>query len=126
MRELHFHTFEPVFDKNSKILILGTFPSVKSREYGFYYGHAQNRFWRVMADLLNEPVPQTVDEKRVMLLKNNIALWDVAASCEIVGSSDSSMKNVRANDIEKLLSGTEIKHIFANGKIGIYLKALAL
>ncbi len=116
MHELHFHNFEPIFDENSKVLILGTFPSVKSREQGFYYGHKQNRFWRVLADVLLEPIPQTVEEKRVMLLKNKIALWDVAASCEIVGSSDSSLKNVKANDIEKVLSVADIDQVFANGK----------
>lgn len=121
MHELHFHTFEPVFDKKSKVLILGTFPSVKSREQGFYYGHAQNRFWRVTANILDEPIPQTVEEKKAMLIKNHIALWDVAKSCEIVGSSDSSMKNVIANDIQAILSAAEIECIFANGKTAAQL-----
>ncbi len=121
MYELHYHTFEPIFDKNSKILILGTFPSVKSREQGFYYGHKQNRFWRVISELLEEPVPQNISEKRDMLIRNRIALWDVAASCEIVGSSDSSMKNVRANDIEEVLSKTGIEQVFANGKMAAKL-----
>ena len=116
MHELQFHTFEPIFNEDSKILVLGTFPSVKSREQGFYYGHAQNRFWRVVSQLLGVSTPKCIDEKRDMLLKNNIALWDVAASCEIVGSSDSSMKNVRANDIERILSAAEIGRVFANGK----------
>ncbi len=116
MRELHFHTFEPVFDSNSRILILGTFPSVKSRESGFYYGHPQNRFWRVTAQLFSQPVPCSIEEKKRLLLQNRVALWDVAASCEIEGSSDSSMTRVVPNDIPKLLSESEITHVFANGK----------
>lgn len=116
MRELHFHTFEPVFDSNSRILILGTFPSVKSRESGFYYGHPQNRFWRIMAQLFSQPVPCSIEEKKRLLLQNRVALWDVAASCEIEGSSDSSMTRVVPNDIPKLLSESEITHVFANGK----------
>ena len=116
MRELHFHTFEPVFDSNSRILILGTFPSVKSRESGFYYGHPQNRFWRVMAKLLSQPVPCSIEEKKQLLIQNRVALWDVAASCEIEGSSDSSMTRVVPNDIPKLLSESKITHVFANGK----------
>ncbi len=116
MRELHFHTFEPVFDSNSRILILGTFPSVKSRESGFYYGHPQNRFWRVTAQLFSQPVPCSIEEKKRLLLQSRVALWDVAASCEIEGSSDSSMTRVVPNDIPKLLSESEITHVFANGK----------
>ena len=88
------HEFDPVYDKNSKILILGTFPSVKSREMQFYYGHPQNRFWKLLARLTNWPQPTTIPEKKEMLLKNNIAIWDVIQSCEIAGSSDSSIKNV--------------------------------
>lgn len=116
MRELHFHTFEPVFDSNSRILILGTFPSVKSRESGFYYGHPQNRFWRIMAQLFSQPTPCSIAEKKRLLLQNRVALWDVAASCEIEGSSDSSMTRVVPNDIPKLLSESGITHVFANGK----------
>ena len=116
MRELHFHTFEPVFASNSRILVLGTCPSVKSRESGFYYGHPQNRFWRVMAKLLSQPVPCSIEEKKQLLIQNRVALWDVAASCEIEGSSDSSMTRVVHNDIPKLLSESEITHVFANGK----------
>lgn len=116
MRELQFHTFEPVFDSNSRILILGTFPSVKSRESGFYYGHPQNRFWRIMAQLFSQPTPCSIAEKKRLLLQNRVALWDVAASCEIEGSSDSSMTRVVPNDIPKLLSESEITHVFANGK----------
>ena len=87
------HSFEPVYDKDSEILILGTLPSVKSRENNFYYGHKQNRFWKVLATLLKEPVPETIEEKKVMLLAHRIALWDVIQSCDIKGSSDSSIKN---------------------------------
>ena len=85
------HTFEPVFDEHSRILILGSFPSVKSRENQFYYGHPQNRFWKLMALLLNVPVPQSTDKKKTMLLTHGLALWDVLASCDIKGSSDSSI-----------------------------------
>jgi len=109
------HTFEPVYDQQSKILILGTFPSVKSRELGFYYQHPQNRFWKVVSTLVGVPTPQTVDEKKVMLLSSHIALWDVIYSCDINGSSDSSIKNVVPNDIRELLDKTDIKTIYANG-----------
>ncbi len=109
------HTFEPVFDKDSKILILGSLPSVKSREQGFYYGHPQNRFWRVLAALLNKPVPSGIDEKRAFLLSSNIAVWDVVQECDIIGSSDASIKNVIPTDIEMVLSRFGIKAVFANG-----------
>ena len=105
------HPIPPLFDKNSKILILGSFPSVKSREQAFFYGHPQNRFWRVIAHIFNDSIPNTVDEKRTMLLKNNIALWDVIASCDIIGSSDSSIKNVLANDISTILNSAKIEKI---------------
>ena len=110
------HEFDPVYDKNSKILILGTFPSVKSREMQFYYGHPQNRFWKLLARLTNWPQPTTIPEKKEMLLKNNIAIWDVIQSCEIAGSSDSSIKNVIANDLTQVLSDSSITRIYANGK----------
>ena len=97
------HTFEPVYNEQSKILILGSFPSVKSRERQFYYGHPQNRFWKVMAGVFGEDPPQTVEEKREFLLRNYIAVWDVIASCDIVGSSDSSICNVVANDMDVIL-----------------------
>ncbi len=109
------HTFGPVFDKHSKILILGSFPSVKSREVNFYYGHPQNRFWKVLAGILAEDIPQTVEEKRAFLLRNRIAVWDVIASCDIVGSSDSSIKNVIGNDMETILRQAPIGKICANG-----------
>jgi len=95
------HTIEPLFDSESRILILGSFPSVKSREVHFYYGHPQNRFWKVMAAVLNQNVPETVEEKKNMLHQQHIAVWDVIGSCDIVGSSDSSIKNVEPNDLKK-------------------------
>ena len=110
------HPIEAVYDKNSKILILGSFPSVKSREYGFFYGHPQNRFWRIVARICNEATPVTNEGKAKFLLNNNIALWDVIESCEIVGSSDSSIKNVKVNDINKILDVADISAVFTNGK----------
>ena len=109
------HSFEPVYDKASEILILGTLPSVKSRENNFYYGHKQNRFWKVLATLLKEPVPDTIEEKKAMLLTHRIAMWDVIQSCDIKGSSDSSIKNVQPTDIGMILEKTNITRIYANG-----------
>lgn len=111
-----FHEFEPVYDENSRILILGSFPSVKSRENNFYYGHPQNRFWKVLAHLCECPLPQSVEEKKEMLLKNRIAVWDVISACEIIGSSDSSIRNVIPADILSVVSGSCISKIYANGK----------
>ena len=111
------HMFLPIFDENSEVLILGSFPSVKSREQGFYYGHPQNRFWKVIAALCEEAVPETIEEKKAMLWKHHIAIWDVIDSCDIIGSSDSSIKNVVPADIAGLLAKTKIERIFANGKI---------
>lgn len=110
------HTISPVYDSNSKVLILGSFPSVKSREEGFFYGHPQNRFWKVLAFVLHCDIPKTIEDKKKMLLQNNIALWDVIFSCDIVGSSDSSIKNVMPNDICKIIAETEITKIITNGK----------
>ena len=109
------HSFEPVYDKNSRILILGTLPSVASRENNFYYGHKQNRFWKLLAHLLDEPVPEAIDEKKHMLLNNHIAIWDVIQSCDIKGSSDSSIKNVEPTDIRKILDTADIKQVITNG-----------
>ena len=109
------HTFDPVYDQNSRILILGTFPSVKSREQNFYYGHPQNRFWKVLARLTDEELPETVEEKKAMLLKHHIAVWDVIAACDIIGSSDSSIKNAVPADIPRILKDSRITKIFANG-----------
>ena len=110
------HPIRPVFDKNSRILILGSFPSVKSREEGFFYGHPQNRFWRVTAGVFGEALPTSVDEKKSFLLRNHIALWDVIGSCEIDGSSDSSIRNVTVNDLSVILGTADIQEIFLNGK----------
>ena len=109
------HEFSPVFSKDSKILILGTFPSVKSREQQFYYGHPQNRFWKVLSHITEEPLPTTTDEKKHLLLAHNIAIWDVIQSCEIIGSSDSSIRNVVPADIPGLLQQAPITAIFGNG-----------
>lgn len=110
------HVFNPVYDKQSQILILGTFPSVKSRESEFYYGHPQNRFWRVLAAILGENAPQTIQEKKRMLLAGHIAIWDVIASCDIQGSSDSSIRNVVPNDIGRIVQEVPDIRIFANGE----------
>ena len=109
------HEFLPVYDKDSKILILGSFPSVKSREIHFYYGHPQNRFWKLLARLLDCPVPVSIEEKKSMLQTHHIALWDVIDSCEIIGSSDSSIKNVTPSDVPMILQNSQITHVFANG-----------
>lgn len=116
MGEIFTHAFEPIFDKNSEILVLGSFPSVKSRENNFYYAHPQNRFWRVVASVYSCPVPKTVEEKKNMLLSNKIAMWDVIKSCEITGSADSTIKSVIPNDLSEILSVADIKKIYANGK----------
>jgi len=110
-----YHTITPVYDKNSKILILGTMPSPKSREHEFYYMHPQNRFWRVLSGLLNEPLPASNDERKALLLRHGIALWDVLASCEIDGADDSSIKEPVANDLSILLNAADIKAIFTTG-----------
>ena len=109
------HTFMPVYNKNSKILILGSFPSVKSREAGFYYYHPQNRFWKIIAALTEERIPETIEEKKKILLQHKIAIWDVIKSCEITGSSDSSIKDVMPADIESILQKSQIEKIYANG-----------
>lgn len=109
------HTFQPIYDKNSRILILGTFPSVKSRENAFYYGHPQNRFWRVIAGITGENVPETTAEKKALLLGHRIAIWDVISSCDIEGSSDSSIRNVVPNEVDRLLEKSSIKRIYGNG-----------
>lgn len=110
------HPISPLYDKNSKILILGSFPSQKSREQMFFYGHPQNRFWKVLAAIFEGEAPKTVEEKRKFILTNRLALWDVIASCDIIGSSDSSIKNVVPNDLSEILSVANINQIFVNGK----------
>ncbi len=109
------HEFGPVFDECSRILILGSFPSVKSREQQFYYGHPQNRFWRVLAAVTDEATPETIEEKEAFLLRNRIAVWDVIAQCDIIGSSDSSIRSVTPVDLPWLLERTEIAQIYTNG-----------
>lgn len=110
------HEFGAFFDKDSRVLILGTIPSPKSREQGFYYGHPQNRFWKVLADVLGEKVvPQTVEERKKFLKRNRIALWDVLESCEIKGASDVSIRNARPNDMNRILQAADIRAIFVAG-----------
>lgn len=110
------HEFPPVYDEHSRILVLGSFPSVKSREQQFYYGHPQNRFWKVIAALTQSEVPVTIEEKKKLLLENRIAVWDVIEQCEIIGSSDSSIKNVTATDLKCIFQKADIEQIFANGQ----------
>lgn len=110
------HPVEALFNENSVILILGTFPSVKSREAKFFYGHPQNRFWRVMARLCDADIPQTVEDKKKLILDNHFALWDVIHSCDVEGSADSSIKNVVPNDISVILKNSKVSRIFVNGK----------
>lgn len=107
--------FGPVFDKDSRILILGSFPSVKSREAAFFYGHPQNRFWALLGKILKCEIPSEISKKKELLLKNHIALWDVIEECDIIGSSDSSIKNVIPVDIMKVLKMADIKMIICNG-----------
>ena len=109
------HSFQPVYDSRSRVLILGTLPSVKSREQGFYYGHPQNRFWRVTAEITGSPLPAGIPEKKAMLLGSGIAVWDVIAECDIIGSSDASIKNAVPTDLSRILESADIKAIFANG-----------
>lgn len=109
------HEIPPIYDENSKILILGSFPSVKSRENQFFYHHTQNRFWKVMASIFNEDIPTTIEDKKSLLIRNKVALWDVIKSCEIKGSSDSSIRNVVPNDINLILEKSNIQQIFCNG-----------
>ncbi len=116
---MEIHPIPPVYSTDPqtppRILILGSFPSVKSRETAFFYGHPQNRFWRVMAAILDEPIPVTVAEKTALLTSHGIALWDVIASCDIVGSSDSSITNVTPTDLTPILATGTIRAIFTNG-----------
>ena len=109
------HPFPPLYDAESRILILGSFPSVKSREGCFFYHHPQNRFWKVLAAVLQTEVPTTIEEKSAMLHRHHIALWDAIASCEIIGSSDSSIRNVVPNDLTPILTEANIQAIFCNG-----------
>lgn len=110
------HPIPPFFDENSKILILGSFPSVKSREMMFFYGHPQNRFWKVLSIIYEDAFPETVPERQAFLQKHHVAAWDVIQSCDIVGSSDASIKNVTANDLSVILDHAPIRTIYVNGK----------
>ena len=109
------HPIDPLFNSESRILILGSFPSVKSRESMFYYGHPQNRFWKVISRVFEREEPKSIDEKKELLLSLGIALWDVIYSCDIVGSSDSSIKNVVPNDVLSIINASKIEKIYVNG-----------
>ncbi len=110
------HPIPPVYDEKSRILILGSFPSVKSRETGFFYGHPQNRFWKVLAALYEEPFPEDIPARKAFLLRNRIAAWDVIGACEIAGSSDASIRNVVPNDLSLILDAAPVQQIFVNGR----------
>ena len=110
------HPIPPAYDENSRVLILGSFPSVKSREQGFFYGHPQNRFWRVTAAVFGDETPVTVPERRAFLLRHGVALWDVIAACEITGSADASIRNPEINDLRPILEAAPIRAIFVNGQ----------
>ena len=124
--QFHAHPIEPIFSTDSEILILGSFPSVQSRADCFYYAHPQNRFWRTLALLWETPIPESKEEKIEFLLSHRIALWDVLASCELVGSSDSTISHAKPNDLSRILSVASIKRIFVNGKTAekYYMKYL--
>ena len=111
------HPIPPLFDRDSRILILGSFPSPASREAGFFYGHPQNRYWKVLAALFGEEVPAAVPERRSFLLRHHIAAWDVIHSCEITGASDSSVRNVTPNDLSVILDNADIRKIYVNGRL---------
>ncbi len=110
------HPFPPLYDENARVLILGSFPSVKSREQMFFYDHPQNRFWRVLAAVLGCETPQSIPEKRAMLLSHSIALWDSIARCEIEGSSDASITGVVPNDLSPIFAAADIRQVFCNGR----------
>jgi hypoxanthine-DNA glycosylase len=110
------HPIPPTWNEHSEILILGSFPSVKSREAAYFYGHPQNRFWRVLAALFEESVPETKEERKAFLLRHHIAVWDVIASCEIYGSSDASIRNAVPNDLRQILDAAQIRQIYVNGQ----------
>ena len=115
------HPIAPVYDSNSRILILGSFPSVRSREIGFFYGHPHNRFWRVLSLVFDEEIPKTIEEKKTFLKRNHVALWDVIGSCDIEGSSDASIRNVVPNDLNVILNNAQIRAVFCNGKTAFRL-----
>ncbi|MBC2889380.1 DNA-deoxyinosine glycosylase [Gordonibacter massiliensis (ex Traore et al. 2017)] len=109
------HTLEPVFDARSRVLVLGTMPSPKSREVGFYYGHPQNRFWKVMGALFGEPEPQGNTARTAFLLAHRIALWDVLAACTIQGASDASITDARPNDLARIGAAAPLSAVFTTG-----------
>jgi len=114
---MEHHNIEPVYNKESRILILGSFPSVKSREAQFFYHHPQNRFWKILGIVFEDDIPKTIDDKKNFLLKHHIAVWDVIESCDIKGSSDSSITNVKVNDLDKIIEHGHIEHIYTNGNL---------
>ncbi len=118
------HPIPPLFDEQSRVLVLGSFPSVKSREGRFFYHHPQNRFWKVISSVYEETVPASIEEKQELLLRCRIAVWDVIESCEIIGSSDSSIRNVIPNDLSKVLKHSKVERIFTNGSTSyqLYMK----
>ena len=113
---MEFHNIDPVYSKHSQILILGSFPSKKSRESGFYYGHPQNRFWKMMARIYVQDLPVSISAKKKLIIDHDLALWDVIASCEISGSADSSIHDVRANDVKDIIEKSQISRIILNGR----------
>lgn len=115
------HPFDPVFDENSRILILGSLPSVASREQNFYYGHPRNRFWKILAAMFDETIPDSIEEKKQFLLRHRIALWDVIESCLISGSSDASIKEAVPNNLQEILNKASIAAVFCNGQTAAQL-----
>ena len=111
------HTFGPLYNENSGILILGSIPSPASRAVGFYYGHPRNRFWQMLADLYGMPLPESIEEKKALVLLHGLALWDVIEECDIIGASDSSVKNAVPTDIPSLLGKTQVRTILCNGAL---------
>ena len=118
------HPFGPLFNEYSRVLILGSFPSVKSREQNFFYGHPQNRFWKVISAIFSEDVPSSVEEKKALILSHSLALWDSIASCTITGSSDASIRDAKPNDLSIILNSAPIERIYCNGKTSydLYMK----
>jgi len=114
-KQIVFHSFEPVYNNQSRILILGTMPSPKSRENGFYYSHPQNKFWRVISDVFSQELPVSNEEKKDLLLRNKIALWDVLQVCSIEGADDGSIRNPEPNDISQILKAAPIRAVFTTG-----------
>ena len=121
------HPIPPVFDAHSRVLVLGSFPSVASREAGFFYAHPRNRFWRVIGEVFGEPVPDDAAGKRAYLLAHGVALWDVIAECEVVGSADASIRGAVANDLSPIFAAAPIERVFTNGQAAhkLYAKHLA-